>query len=102
MTPNRGGQGARTLPKVAIERIIRNGKSACVADTRSRSGRFESDLVVDRISESLLAAQIPLRRLDGHMTEQELDLFKLPASFMTQARACAPQVVRSNMFKTAF
>jgi hypothetical protein len=43
----------------------------------SRRGWFEADFVVDRISESLLAAQISLRRLDAHMAEQELDLLKL-------------------------
>jgi hypothetical protein len=31
------------------------------------------------------------------MAEQKLDLLKLPAGFVTQTGACAPEVVRSDM-----
>ena len=69
---------------------------------RSRRRWFEADFIVDRISESLLAAKVSFRRLDTHMAEQKLDLFKLPTSLMTQAGAGATQIVRSNISKTAF
>jgi hypothetical protein len=64
----------------------------------SQRSRFEADFVVDRISESLLAAQVAFCRLDAHMTEQKLNLLKLPASFMTQAGACAAQIVGGQYF----
>jgi hypothetical protein len=50
----------------------------------------------------LFAAEVPLRRLDAHVAEQELNLFKLPARFVTQTRACASQIVRSNILQTTF
>ena len=67
----------------------RSQRPTSVADMYSRRGWFETDFVVDRISESLLAAKVSLRRLHTHMTEQELNLFKLPTSLMAQAGACA-------------
>jgi hypothetical protein len=73
-----------------------------VAESCSRRGWFETDFVVDRISESLFAAQVSLRRLDTHMTEQELDLLKLPTSFMTQAGAGPTQIVWSNIVDATF
>ena len=53
-------------------------------------------------SKSLLAAQVSLRRLDANVTKQELDLLKLSASLMTQARAGPTQVVWSNIFDATF
>jgi hypothetical protein len=73
-----------------------------VAESYSRRSWFQTDFVVDRISESLLAAQVSLRRLHAYMTEQELNLLKLPTSFMTQARAGPSQIVRSNIVDAAF
>ena len=77
-------------------------QSASVADTSSRRGRFEADLVVDRISESLLAAQVAFRRLNAHVAQQELNLLRLPASLMTEAGASASQIVRGNISQAAF
>lgn len=53
-----------------------------------RGGWFEADLVVDGISEPLLAAEVSLRRLDADMTEQKLDLLKFPACFVTRTGGC--------------
>jgi hypothetical protein len=50
----------------------------------------------------LLAAKVPFRRLDAHVAEQELDLFELPAGFVTQTRACATKIVRSHILDTTF
>jgi hypothetical protein len=52
-------------------------------------------VIIDGITESLLAAQVSLRRLDAYMAEQELNLLKLPASLMTQAGACAALMPRA-------
>jgi hypothetical protein len=54
------------------------------ASQPSRVRRFQADSVVDCVSESLFAAKVPFRGLDAHVAEQELDLFKLPAGFVTQ------------------
>jgi hypothetical protein len=75
---------------------------ASAAEPYSRLGWFQTDLVVDRISESLLAAQVSLRCLNAHMTEQELNLLKLPTRFMTQARTGPAQIVRSNIVDATF
>jgi hypothetical protein len=72
-----------------------------VAERSGHVGWFQADFVVNGISESLLAAQVSLRRLHTHMTEQKLNLLKLPTSFMTQARAGPPQIMRSNILDTA-
>ena len=72
-----------------------------MAGAWSRRRRFESNFIVDRISESLLAAKVSLRCLDAHVTEQELDLLKFPAGLMTQTSACATHIVRSDVFKAA-
>jgi hypothetical protein len=60
----------------------RQRSSAC-----TRRCWFEADFIVDRISESLLAAKVLFRRLDTPMTEQKLDLFKLPFPHDTGGRA---------------
>jgi hypothetical protein len=76
-------------------------EAASVAEPYSRYDWFEPDFVIDRISEPLLAAQVSFRRLDTHVTEQELDLLKFPTSFVTQSGARATQIVRSNIFDAA-
>ena len=81
---------------------IRTGKSASVEDCRLRGRRLKPDFVIDRISESLLAAEVPFRCLDADVTEQELNLFKLPACLMTQTGARTTKIVRRNLIQTAF
>ncbi|HEY7209105.1 MAG TPA: hypothetical protein VH477_02435 [Bryobacteraceae bacterium] len=39
--------------------------------------RFDSDLVIDGDSKLLLTAEVMFGRLEGHVTEQELDLVEL-------------------------
>jgi hypothetical protein len=54
-----------------------------------------------RISEPLLAAEVPFRCLNADITEQELNLFKLPARLMTQTGAGTTKIVRRNPIQTA-
>jgi hypothetical protein len=44
----------------------------------------------------LSCPEISLRRLDGRVAEQLLDLLQLPASRPAHFRAAAPQIVRRN------
>jgi hypothetical protein len=45
---------------------------------------FEADRVIYGIPESLLAADVALRRLDADMSEQKLNLIQFSSGFMTQ------------------
>lgn len=58
-------------------------------------------MIVDCIAKFLLTSEISLGGLNGYMTEQELNLLKLTASFMAKARTGSPEIVRSNAFKLA-
>jgi len=70
---------------------------------RSPSGgfRFESDPVVDRIAESLFAAEISLRRLDRYMPEKKLNLFEFAACLMAKVGAGSAHVVGRNRTEPA-
>jgi len=46
--------------------------------------------VVYRMSQILFAAEIAFRRLDGCMAQQELNLFQLAPTRMTQLRTGSP------------
>src|SRR5450756_414575 len=81
--------------------VINPYKSASVADCWSRCRWLKTDFVVDRISEPLLAAEVPFRCLNADVTEQELNLFKLPACLMTQTGAGTTKIVRRNPIQTA-
>ena len=56
--------------------------------------RLDSESIVDRESQLLLAAEVPLCGLDRHVPKQELNLIQLSASEVTQSRTGAAQVVR--------
>jgi hypothetical protein len=43
------------------------------------ASRFDSDLVIHGDSKLLLTAEVLFGRLDGHVTEQELDLVEFTA-----------------------
>jgi len=53
-------------------------------------------VIVDGVSEPLLAAQVSLRGLDADVTKQELDLLKLNTCLVTQTRTSSPQIMRGN------
>ena len=65
------------------------------------SVRFDADAIIHRVPEPLFAAEIPLSRLDAHVAEQELDLFQLAASLVTETRACAAEIVCIAHFEHA-
>jgi hypothetical protein len=78
------------------------GQSTELGRSRSRRGWLDADVIIDGIAEPLFAAKIPFSCLDAHVTEQELDLFKLPAGLVTEARTGSTQIVKGNAIKAAF
>jgi hypothetical protein len=58
---------------------------------------FESSAVVHGLSESLCAAQVPLRGLDGHVAEQKLNLLQLAACCVAETSTRAAAVVRGQL-----
>lgn len=66
------------------------------------SVRFNADAIIHRVPKPLFAAEIPLSRLDAHVAEQELDLFQLAASLVTETRACAAEIVWGDAGHRAF
>src|ERR1700757_1154627 len=81
---------------------ISPGKSASVNGKCSRRRWLKANFFVHRISEPLLTAQITFRGLNADMTEQELNLFKLPACLVTQTGTGTTKIVRRNLIQTAF
>ena len=59
--------------------------------------RFDADAVVHRSADSLLAAEITLRRLDGDVAQQELDLVQFPSGIAAQASPRPTEVVRRQI-----
>jgi hypothetical protein len=51
---------------------------------------FQANLVVDRFSQPLLAAQVELGRLRADAPKQELTLLQHAARLLTEPRACTP------------
>src|SRR5712692_836087 len=58
--------------------------------------------IVDRMAEILFAAEIAFRRLDGGMSQQELNLLKFTTAAVAQLGTGSPQVVRCNMLQARF
>jgi len=57
------------------------------ADPLGLSDGFDAKSVAHRFSESLFATEIALCCLDGHMAQQELDLFQFTSSRVTESSA---------------
>ena len=62
--------------------------------------RSEVEEIVHWMSEILFATEIAFCRLDGCMSEQELNLLQLATARVAQFRAGSPQIVRCNMFQS--
>ena len=62
--------------------------------------RPQLETIVDRASEILLAAKIPLSRLHRRMAQQELNLLQFTTTVVAQLRAGSPQVVRRDVLQT--
>src|SRR3984893_3969683 len=83
----------RTL--AAIDRAYRGWPRA---STRiDRLSHLQSYGIVHGLSQRLLRPQVPLRRLDRGMAEEQLDLFQLPARLAAQFGAGPAQVVRREL-----
>jgi hypothetical protein len=54
---------------------------------------LQLDPIIRRVDQILLGAEVPLRRLDRRVPEQQLDLLQLPARCPAQLRARAPGIV---------
>jgi hypothetical protein len=54
-------------------------------------------IVIDRNGDLLIRSQIPLRRLDGRVPEQELDLLEIPAILPAQLDASPTEVVSAEV-----
>jgi hypothetical protein len=62
------------------------------------SGVIQTEVVVNRVMESLFAAQVTLGSLNRCVAEQELDLFQFSTRQMAQPGAGAAQIVRGKVF----
>ena len=58
--------------------------------------RFQPDLVVDSVVETLFASQVPLRRLHRDVPQKELNLLQFTTSLMAKTGASPTEVVRSE------
>ena len=59
---------------------------------------FDADSIMDGVAETLLAAEIPLGRLNAHV----MNLFQLAAGFMAQPRARSTQIMWRHAVHLAF
>jgi hypothetical protein len=62
---------------------------------------FDADPVVDSVSNSLLAPEMPFGRLNGNVPEEELNLFQFATRRMTQP-STVPAIVRREPLDTCF
>ena len=53
-------------------------------------------MVVHSVLEALLASKVTLSCLNGYMTKQELDLFKLASSLMAKPGAGSTEIMRGD------
>lgn len=61
--------------------------------------RLDSNPIVHRLVEALLAAQVFLGRLYGNMPQEELDLLQLASCAVTEASTGTPQIVRREQLR---
>src|SRR5437899_9820038 len=61
-----------------------------------QSAWLDSYPIVDGFAKSLFAAQVFLCSLDGHMAEQELNLFQLSSRIVAESGTRTPEIVRSE------
>ena len=64
----------------------RKARKSWVETERQLQGWLDADSVVHRVPQPLLTSQILLSRLDGDVTQKELDLVEFSASLMAQPR----------------
>jgi hypothetical protein len=76
------------------DRTASNLKVVCSRQGTGNPSGFDADFVVHGESELLLAAEVNLRRLDGYMTKEKLNVVKLASGKMAQTCAGAAKIVR--------
>src|SRR5689334_4063688 len=64
--------------------------------------RLDADTIVYGTLDSLLAAQVPFRRLYGNMAQQKLYLLQLSSRCMAEPRTRAPKVVWRQFGNSCF
>src|SRR5436190_21837209 len=74
----------RRHPEPDYSSRVAKGRSDRPCAGLDRLGRLDSDVVVHRNPELLLAAEVSFSRLYGHVHEEELDLIQFAACEMTQ------------------
>src|SRR5438876_5588232 len=85
------GQSPMRSPTTALEahgRIVAYASSCGV----NNSPRFDTEFVVYRYSQTLLAAKIAFGGLHRDMPEKKLDLLEFPPRIMADARNPAPRI----------
>jgi hypothetical protein len=85
--------------------ILKDQRCAIACPAADSMLWFDTDAIIHRRPDPLLAAQISLGRLNRNMPQQELDLFQLTSGCLTQFCACPAQVVKrefchANSFRT--
>jgi hypothetical protein len=74
------------------------GSSATLPEPRDSGIWFDSDAIIDRRSNPLLAAKVSLGCLNRDMSQQELDLFQFAACSVAQTSARPTQVMRGQFW----
>ena len=64
--------------------------------------RLDADAAVDGGTNALLAAEVPLGRLNRDVPEQELNLLQLATRRMAEPGTCPPEVVRREPVSARF
>jgi len=85
-----------------LERMVGYSSIKAKLSLRLSVGRLDANIIVYGPADSLLAAQVPLRRLHGNMAQQKLNLLQLTASRMAEPRARSPEVVRREFGSACF
>jgi hypothetical protein len=96
------GQRKSFLANDLVRRWVRLALSSpvCHHEYRRSRTRFDSDLIIHRRSNSLLATQIAFRRLNGNMSQEELHLFQLSSCSVAQAGTGPTKIMRSQLLQS--
>lgn len=63
--------------------------------------RLESGMIVDRVPQSLLAAELTLCGLDTHVPQEKLDLLEFSSGLMAQPSTRAPEIMWRDLGEAA-
>jgi hypothetical protein len=75
-------------------------KAATLPEPRASGIWFDSDAIIDRRPNPLLAAKVSLGCLNRDMSQQELDLFQFASCSVAKTSARPPQVMRGQFRHT--